>query len=59
MPLFHVQDNDRPLWVIAKNYRDADLAWKKVIAEENDMEIIDVENARGISFICDDNEIIL
>lgn len=59
MPLYHVQDPDRPLWVVAKNYQDAIDKWKRVIAVENDDDLDAVDDPQGIAHICDDNELII
>lgn len=56
MPLFHVQDSDRPMWVIGKDWQDALTQWKTVIAHENDG---DVGEPDGIQHVCDDDEIIV
>lgn len=58
MPLFHVQDSDRPLYVVAKNYGEAEYKWREIIAIENTMFIKDIEPPLGISFICKDNDLI-
>src|ERR1041385_685774 len=36
MPLFHVQDSDRPGWVIAENFAEAVRKWETAVAKEND-----------------------
>jgi len=59
MPLFHVQDNDRPLWIVAKNYGQAEFIYKKVVARENEVSIDELEPPLGISFICDDSDLLL
>lgn len=58
MPLFHVQDSDRPGWIIAKDYGDAERKWRDAVAKENDERSLDVEPPMGIEFTCQDNEII-
>jgi hypothetical protein len=35
MPLFQVQDSDRPLWVVARDWHHAVQQWKDQIAIEN------------------------
>lgn len=59
MPLFLVQDSDRPLWIVAKDYGEAESIWTDFVAKENDMKVQDVEPPQGISFICEDNDLIL
>lgn len=56
MPLFKVDDNDRPAFVFARTYAEAIEKWETVIREENDGEI--AEPPKGVAFICDDDEII-
>lgn len=56
MPLFHVQDNDRPMYVVADNWQDAISRWQKVIEEEN--EGCAAEQPTGIVFVCTDNDLI-
>lgn len=56
MPLFHVQDPDRPMWVVAMNWQEAIDRWRDVIASENDGEVGDEPD--GIQFVCDDDDLI-
>lgn len=58
--LYHVQDGDRPLWVIAKDWQEALLLWRHQIRLENPDELLlrDSENQPdGISFIADVNDV--
>ena len=57
MPLFHIQDSDRPAWVFARNYAHAFRKWDAIVSRENDGE--ETEPPYGITYICDDGEIIL
>ena len=57
MPLFHIQDDDRPAWVVAPNYADALSKWSTAVAKENQGEIGPPPN--GIQFVCDDAELIV
>lgn len=59
MPLFHVQDSDRPFYIVAKDYSQAEFVWKKIIAKENEISVEDVCSPRGIHFVCDDMELVL
>jgi len=61
MPLFHVQDADRPAYVLAKNYSEAEERWRAVVGAENDWEGDDDDFAPplGIMFVCDDAELLL
>jgi len=59
MPLYNVQDDDRPMWVVAVDYHEAIIKWRKLVAYENPSDDPDekIEPA-GISKICDDDELI-
>jgi hypothetical protein len=59
MSLYHVQDSDRPLWVVADNYGQAVDRWTAVIADENNMLPAEVAAPQGIHHICDDDELLL
>ena len=56
MPLFRVQDDERPAYVVAKTFTDALAKWELVIREENDGEI--PAPPQGVAYICDDDELI-
>ncbi len=56
--LYHIQDNDRPMWVLASNYGEAVERWKQHIAPENECLPEDVEEPMGVSFVCDANDIL-
>ena len=56
MPLFQVQDNDRPMYVVADDFQDAFSKWEKVIREENGGEV--GELPLGIMYICADVDLI-
>lgn len=58
MPLFNVQDSDRPMWVVAESYGAAVEKWIKFVAKENDMEPEDVEAPDGVMLVCHDDEFI-
>lgn len=55
MPLYHVQDADRPLYVVAKDWATAIDAWRQQIREENDGD--DGDEPLGVNLVCDDNEL--
>ena len=57
MPLFHVQDSDRPAYVVAKTYSEAVSKWQHAVSAENDGEY--AGNPSGISLLCDDDELIV
>lgn len=57
MPLFQVQDGDRPMWVIARDFPEALIKWQKKIHKENP----DQPNAippQGVAFVCENDELI-
>jgi len=56
--LYLVQDNDRPLYVLARTYGHAVSIWKNKIAKENDIDVCDVEDPVGVNFICSGNEVL-
>jgi hypothetical protein len=57
MPLFLIQDPDRPAYVFARSFAEAHAKWKRVVSAENDGDA--GEPPQGIQFIADDSEIIL
>ena len=57
MPLYHVQDDCRPMYVIADDWQDALTKWKRVIEIENPLGAR-WENPRGIIHICSDDDLI-
>jgi hypothetical protein len=59
MPLFHIQDDDRPTWVIALDYREAIEKWEAMLRKETDMDIFEIQPPKGIAWMCDDDELIL
>ena len=59
MALFKVQDYQRPLFIVAKNYKMAELIWKATIAKELKISTDQVCPPDGIAFICYDSELIL
>jgi hypothetical protein len=62
MPLYHVQDADRPLWVIATSMADAVSTWKDQIVyedPENYPKPEDVEEPQGVTLICGVDDLIL
>ena len=57
--LFHIKDADRPMHVVATNMADALLKWSRRIAEENQMNIEDVELPLGVDFVAEPNDLLL
>lgn len=61
MSLFYVQDTDRSMYVLAKDYTEALGKWRKLIRMENPDDISPNESIDplAISFIADNDDIIL
>lgn len=59
MPLYHVQDSDRPLWIVATGFGHAAVKWKTIVAEENAIQYLDVDGPSGIYLLCDDDELVV
>lgn len=56
MPLYHVQDGDRPMFIIAADFETALAQWRCQILIENDDEQSCIEGAPdGIQCITDDD----
>lgn len=51
LSLFHVQDGDRPMWVIAENYGQAAERWREQIAKENPDDDCGDDQPDGVSLI--------
>lgn len=59
MPLFHVQDSDRPLWVVARDYIHAVQKWTAIIREENDLDAgEECSLPDGVALVCDDHDLV-
>ena len=58
MKLFHIQDSDRPMYVIGDNWQGALSKWKNLVADENNMQPTEVEEPLGIALISLDDELI-
>jgi len=60
MPLFQVQDNDCPMFVVAADWAEAIAKWRaKHDADYDGVATKENWNPLGIHHICDDNELIL
>ena len=58
MPLFHIQDDDRPLYVVAHDYNQAVAKWQKIVKDEND----DIEEPilpKAVALIADDHDLVI
>ena len=61
MPLYLVQDSDRPLYIVADSWERAIGAWQQVILTENPPQGDDtaLDSPTGVQFLCHDNEIVV
>lgn len=57
--LYKVQDSDRPMWVVAGNWRKALEAWKLYVGPENGVSPKDARDPEGISLICENDDLLL
>ena len=58
MALFHIQDADRPGYVVADSLEEALSKWRTAVAEENaDGEM--VEPPDGVSHVCSASDLIV
>lgn len=50
--LYHIQDDDRPVYILAETWGDAVHAWRLLVVEENDIGEDDEEpNPKGVTFV--------
>ena len=59
MPLFRIQDDDHPGWVLADDFSKAIKAWAAAVQEENRGELAEPILPRGIELIAEDTNIII
>jgi hypothetical protein len=55
MNLYQVQDDDRPMFVVARDFGDAVRRWQAQIAKEN--EGCDGEQPKGVSVIAENSDV--
>ena len=62
MMIFHIPDDEEPMWVLAKDMGDAIAKWRKWVAQQSDGAISELtmvaEYPRSITEVADDKEII-
>lgn len=58
LSLFQIQDDDRPMWVVAENWNDALAKWKAQIALENQLALSEVTEPKGILLVCEHNDLL-
>ena len=56
--LYHVQDDDRPMYVVATSWIDALSRWKEQVSAENEESIEETAEPNGIARVCDDGDLI-
>lgn len=59
MNLYHVQDSDRPMYVLAHDWQNALARWKARVAFENDCGPDEMEEPQGIALVCEQDDLIL
>lgn len=59
MPLFLVQDSDRPAYVVAENWGAAILKWKAAVGPENDLPPEEMDEPRGVQLVAENNDLIV
>jgi hypothetical protein len=57
--LYQVQDADRPMYVIARNWQGALELWRRQIRKENDMRDDEECEPMGISLVADYHDILM
>ncbi len=57
MNLYHIQDADRPMYVIARSWNEAIVIWENKVIGENDAD--DCEPPAGIMLVCEADELLL
>ena len=59
MPLFRVQDSDRPMFVFATSFQHAVTKWQFVLAVENPEDDCMDTQPQGVEFVADDDDCII
>ena len=57
--LYEVQDDDRPMYVVASCWNHAMDAWREVVAQENGIKPDNVFEPQGIRYVCCANDLLL
>lgn len=55
--LFYVQDDDRPLFVVADDFSEAIRKWQNIVRDENDGD--DPGLPRGVTSLAEDDELVV
>lgn len=59
MNLYHVQDSDRPMFVLGSSWQEALDKWRALIREENDMQPNESCEPTGIQLVAEEDELII
>lgn len=59
MPLYYVQDSDRPLYVVAADFGQAVRKWQGLIAQENEIPADEAGSPEGVHHLCDGDELLI
>jgi len=59
VPLYQIQDADRPGFVFAANFSEAIARWSHAVAVENECDVTAVEPPSGVNHLADDEDIII
>ena len=57
MPLFQIQDSDRPMFIFATDWGQALIIWRNILARENPDSDCSEEQPDGINYVADDNDV--
>lgn len=57
--LFHIQDSDRPYWVVATDWASALEAWREEMARQNPGALSEEFDPDGIQKVCEPDELLL
>lgn len=59
MNLYHIQDADRPMFVVASSWQAALTAWQKQISIENEDCPPEEFNPQGIAFVAEHRDLLI
>jgi len=57
--IYHIQDHDRPVFVLAKSYPEALRKWEAMVAAENECHPYELDAPSGISLIAEYGEVLV
>lgn len=58
MSLYRIQDDDRPMWVVAESSNDAIDRWRRVLKHENPGYDMSGDEPNGIEMVCCSTELL-